>query len=93
MMFAHLIAGMPIPVPPVEEALAWLEANPDANRRSRRTVLGTPAEVRRGLDAVATEYGADELMLVNILPDHAARRRSYALLATEYGLAPAAEAA
>ena len=93
MMFAHLLAGRPIPVPPVDEALAWLEANPDANHRSRRTVLGTPAEVRRGLDQVAADYGADELMLVNILPDHAARRRSYALLAAEYGLAPAAEAA
>jgi len=93
MMFAHLIAGTPIPVPPVEEALAWLEANPHANRRSRRTVLGTPAEVRHGLDQVAADYGADELMLVNILPDHAARRRSYELLAAEYGLAPAREAA
>jgi len=93
MMFAHLIAGTPIPVPPVEEALVWLEANPQANRRSRRTVLGTPAEVRRGLDAVAAEYGADELMLVNILPDHPARRLSYELMAAEYGLAPAAAAA
>lgn len=93
MMFAHLIAGTPIPVPPVEEALAWLEANPHANRRSRRTSLGTPAEVRRRLDGVAADYGADELMLVNILPDHGARRRSYELVAAEYGLAPAAEAA
>ena len=93
MMFAHLVAGTPIPVPPVEEALAWLEANPAANRRQRRTVLGTPAEVRRGLDEVAADYGADELMLVNILPDHAARRRSYELLAAEYGLAPTAQAA
>lgn len=93
MMFAHLIAGTPIPVPPVEEALAWLAANPGADRRQRRTVLGTPAEVRRGLDEVALDYGADELMLVNILPDHAARRRSYELVAAEYGLAPAAEAA
>ena len=90
---AHLVAGTPIPVPPVEEALAWLEANPAANRRQRRTVLGTPAEVRRGLDEVAADYGADELMLVNILPDHAARRRSYELLAAEYGLAPTAQAA
>jgi len=93
MMFAHLVAGTPIPVPPVEEALAWLEANPHANRRHRRTVLGTPTQVRNGLDEVAAEYGADELMLVNILPDHAARRRSYELLAAEYGLAPQAAAA
>jgi luciferase family oxidoreductase group 1 len=93
MMFAHLIAGTPIPVPAVEEAIAWLEANPQPNRRSRRTVLGTPLRVRKGLDDVAAEYGADELMLVNILPDHAARRRSYELLAAEYRLAPAAAAA
>ena len=93
MMFAHLIAGNPIPVPPVAEALAWLDANPHANRRSRRTVLGTPAQVRAGLDEVAADYGADELMLVNILPDHDARRRSYELLAAEYGLAPTAAAA
>jgi len=93
MMFAHLIAGTPIPVPPVEDAIAWLAANPHANRRSRRNILGTPAEVHRGLDEVAADYGADELMLVNILPDHAARRRSYELLAAEYGLAPSAEAA
>jgi luciferase family oxidoreductase group 1 len=93
MMFAHLIAGNPIPVPPVAEALAWLEDNPHHNRRSRRTVLGTPALVRAGLDEVAADYGADELMLVNILPDHDARRRSYELLAAEYGLAPAKEAA
>jgi luciferase family oxidoreductase group 1 len=93
MMFAHLIQGTPIPVPPVEEALAWLEANPHVHRRGRRTVLGTPMQVRHGLDEVAVDYGADELMLVNILPDHAARRRSYELLAAEYGLAPTAEAA
>lgn len=93
MMFAYLVQGTPIPVPPVDEALVWLEANPHANRRHRRTVLGTPMQVRHGLDEVAADYGADELMLVNILPDHAARRRSYELLAAEYGLAPAAEAA
>jgi alkanesulfonate monooxygenase SsuD/methylene tetrahydromethanopterin reductase-like flavin-dependent oxidoreductase (luciferase family) len=53
-------------------------------------VVGTPAKVHRALDGVAEEYGADELMLVNILPDHAARRRSYELVAHQYGLAPTA---
>ena len=59
----------------------------------RILALGTPAEVRAGLDRVAADYGADELMLVNIMPDHAARRRSYALIAAEYGLAEQAAAA
>lgn len=90
MMFAHLISGNPIRVPPVEEALAWLEAHPPSDRRHRRTILGTPTQVRMHLDEVAAEYDADELMLVNILPDHEARRRSYALVAAQYGLASAA---
>lgn len=89
MMFAHLIAGTPITVPPVDEALAWLAAHPQSERHQRRSVVGTASEVRTSLDAVAKDYGADELMLVNIMPDHAARRRSYELVAAEYGLAPA----
>ena len=88
MMFAHLMRGRLIPVPSIEEAEAWLAANPQAlAMRRRRVVTGTPAEVRSQLDEVATLYGADELMLVNILPDHAARRHSYELVAAEYGLA------
>lgn len=94
MMFAHLMAGQLIPVPSCEEAETWLSANPTAGAgRRRRTVLGTPAEVKRGLDAVAAEYGADELLLVNILPEHGARRRSYELVAAEYGLGAALLAA
>ena len=93
MMFAHLVAGKPIAVPSIEDALAWLDTNPLASRRNRRTTLGTPAEVHAGLDTVAEEYRADEVMLVNILPDHAARRRSYELVAAEYGLAKQAVAA
>jgi luciferase family oxidoreductase group 1 len=93
MMFAHLFQGKLIPVPSVADALAWAAENPQGARRRRRTVLGTPAEVRRQLDGVAEEYQADELMLLNIMADHATRRRSYELVAAEYGLAPLAQAA
>ena len=92
MMFAHLIRGELIAVPSVATAEAWVAQHGDPGRR-RRTTLGTPAEVRAQLDDVAALYGADELMLVNILPDHAARVRSYALIAAEYGLAGLAQAA
>jgi luciferase family oxidoreductase group 1 len=88
MMFAHLVRGTLIAVPPVDDAVAWLVEHPEASAaRRRRLVLGDASEVRAELDRVAGLYGADELMLVNILPDHAARRRSYELIATEYGLA------
>ena len=42
---------------------------------------------------VAKAYQANELMLVNIMPDHAARRYSYELVAREYGLAGASASA
>ncbi len=92
MMFAHLIRGELIAVPSIETAAAWAAENGTPPRR-RRTTLGTPAEVHAGLDEVARLYGADELMLVNILPDHAARVRSYESIAAEYGLAGLAKAA
>jgi luciferase family oxidoreductase group 1 len=97
MMFAHLIRGELIAVPSVETAEAWA-ADKAPPSRNRRTILGTPAEVRAELDAVAAEFGAQEMMLVNIMHDHAARRRSYELIAREYGpeimgLATRAEAA
>jgi luciferase family oxidoreductase group 1 len=92
MMFAHLTRGALIAVPQVETALAWLAENPAPMRR-RRSVLGTPAEVHTQLDAIAADYGASELMLVNIMSDHAARVVSYALVAAEYGLAEQGRAA
>jgi luciferase family oxidoreductase group 1 len=80
MMFAHLVRGTLIPVPTVEEAEAWLAANPLPPAR-RRTLLGSGAEVAEEVRAVAELYGAQETMLVNILPEHEPRVRSYELVA------------
>lgn len=94
MLGALLMRNVLIPVPSVETAREWLEANPAAlTARRRRAILGTPEEVHAGVDAVAAEYGADEMMLVNIMSDHEARLESYRLFAREYGLAERAEAA
>jgi luciferase family oxidoreductase group 1 len=92
MMFAHLIRGELIPVPSVETAMAWAKDQPP-NTRARRQSLGTAADVRAALDGVAAEFDADEMMLVNIMPDHQARVNSYALIAHEYGLVSARQAA
>ena len=43
--------------------------------------VGAPETVRRGVDAFLARTGADELMVVCQMYDHAARRRSYALAA------------
>ncbi len=86
MMFSYLARGQLIPIPSVEKAAAWAEGRHPSSGRSRRTVIGTGADVRAELEQVAQIYGADELMLVNIMPDHAARKHSYALVAQAFGL-------
>lgn len=93
MMFHHLVRGELIPVPSVAKAQSWAAQRGDAPVRNRRTTLGSPSDVRAALDQVASDYGAEEMMLVNIMPNHAARRRSYELVAAEYGLASLAQAA
>jgi alkanesulfonate monooxygenase SsuD/methylene tetrahydromethanopterin reductase-like flavin-dependent oxidoreductase (luciferase family) len=92
MMFAAMMQGELIAVPSVADAERWAAINSVPERR-RRTVLGTAAEVQTKLDEVAALYGADELMLVNIMHDHSARMHSYGLIAREYGLAELATAA
>jgi alkanesulfonate monooxygenase SsuD/methylene tetrahydromethanopterin reductase-like flavin-dependent oxidoreductase (luciferase family) len=79
MAFSMLRQGRPIPVPPVDKALRYLEDRPPPS--GRRAVLGTPETVKPELEAIAKAYNADEVMVVTITHDHGARRRSYELIA------------
>jgi luciferase family oxidoreductase group 1 len=91
MAFAHFMTGNLIQVPPVDEALAFLAANADLLDtivKRRRAILGSPSSVRTQLEALAAEYGASEVMVVTITHEHAARRRSYELLAEAFDLQP-----
>ena len=93
MSFAMLRQGRPIPVPPPERALRFLAQHGDPGS-GRRRIVGAPDTVRAGIEQVAAEYGADEVIGVTITHDHGARRRSYELIADAFGLAaPAARAA
>jgi len=47
--------------------------------------LGTKDTVRAGLEQIALEYGAEELMIVTITYSHDARKRSYELIAEAFG--------
>jgi luciferase family oxidoreductase group 1 len=81
--------GQLIPVPPPEKALRYLESEGERTTGSipgRRGIIGAPETVRAGLERLAEEYAADELMVVTITHDHAARRRSYELIAEAFGL-------
>jgi luciferase family oxidoreductase group 1 len=88
MAMSLLRRGTLIPVPPVETALRFLSQQGEpAGSPGRRLILGSPPAVRAGLEAVAREYGAEEVMIVTITHEHAARRRSYELIAEEFELA------
>ena len=78
MAFALMRQGRLIAVPTVERALRFLAENPPPV--GRRWIVGSPERVRAGLEDVAAEYGADEVMVVTITHDHRARRRSYELI-------------
>jgi alkanesulfonate monooxygenase SsuD/methylene tetrahydromethanopterin reductase-like flavin-dependent oxidoreductase (luciferase family) len=45
------------------------------------TAVGSPASVRRQLDAIVDRTQADELIVAGAIHDHLARLRSYELLA------------
>ena len=87
MAITLLRRGQLIAVPPVEKALAFFEQPGESpTAAGRRLVVGTPETVRAGLEQVAAEYGADEVLVVTITHDHEARKHSYELLAGAFGL-------
>jgi luciferase family oxidoreductase group 1 len=90
MAFTLLRRGQLIKVPPIDQALDFLSRGGalggPGSPNGRRLVVGSPETVRAGLEAVAAEYGAGEVMVVTITYDHEARRRSYELLAGAFGL-------
>jgi luciferase family oxidoreductase group 1 len=55
----------------------------------KRLFVGSKETVRALLEQMIAGSRADELMVTTMLYDHAARRRSYELLAEAFGLAPA----
>ena len=80
------------PAPTLEEAAAWPftdeELDAMKSRRSRQ-IIGTPDEVKAGLEDLATQSEADEVVLLTITPTFEDRLRSYELIAKAFGVAPA----
>jgi luciferase family oxidoreductase group 1 len=93
MTLTLLRRGQLIPVPPPEEAIAFLEREGkpvSGSLPGRRGIIGSPDKVRAGIEKLAADYGADEVIVVTITHDHGARRRSYELIAEAMDLeAPA----
>jgi luciferase family oxidoreductase group 1 len=81
--------GKLIPVPPIDKALRFLAdrgPSPDTVARPRRAIIGAPAAVKTEIEELVRLYGAEEVMIVTITYTHAARRRSYELIAEAFGL-------
>jgi alkanesulfonate monooxygenase SsuD/methylene tetrahydromethanopterin reductase-like flavin-dependent oxidoreductase (luciferase family) len=89
MAITLLRRGQLIAVPTVERAQEFFREAGRVESSGRRVVVGTPEKVKAGLEQVALEYGAEEVLVVTIVHDHAARRRSYELIADAFGLAVA----
>jgi luciferase family oxidoreductase group 1 len=86
MTFTLLRQGRLIPVPPPETAERFLASEGDGLAGRRRTIVGSPDLVKSGIEQAVAEYGADEAIVVTITYDHAARRRSYELIAEAFSL-------
>jgi luciferase family oxidoreductase group 1 len=81
--------GRMIQLPSSENALAFLREQNiplGAKANNRRFIAGSPENVAAEIRAAVAEYGADEVMIVTNTHDHAARRRSYELLAEAFQL-------
>ena len=91
LMRVRMEQGRRGPVPSVEEALAYPYSPPERARLGAvlaQSAIGSPETVRQRLTALARAHGVDELVVVTICHDPAARRRSYELLAEAFALAP-----
>lgn len=78
------------PVPSPEEAMRELGTaarhTSDEHGEWPRYFIGTPEKVQSGMEQMASALGVDEMVCVTIVHDHAARLRSYDLLAEQFAL-------
>jgi luciferase family oxidoreductase group 1 len=87
--WVRLRTGHPAPLPSPEEALAYHYSpiEEEIARYARRIrIAGAPIKVRKQIEALAAETLADEVMITSMIYDHAARMRSYELVADVFDL-------
>jgi luciferase family oxidoreductase group 1 len=89
--FAAVHRGDPGPYPPPVDDIEDHWSAPERQMVSHmlaRSVVGSPETVRAGLERFVAETGVDEVMVVTVTHDHAARVRSYEILAEVAQAAP-----
>jgi luciferase family oxidoreductase group 1 len=88
--FTNLLRGTPGQLPPPIDDIDsfWSpEEKSQVEGMLARSFVGTASDVAAGLEAFVAETGADEVMAASAIYDHAARLRSYELLAQGLGIA------
>ncbi len=86
--FVSLRTGMPGPLPPPVDDMDSRLAAPEKhmlNQALSCAVIGGPATVKAGLEAFVRRTGADEVMVTASIFDHAARLRSFEIVAAAHG--------
>jgi luciferase family oxidoreductase group 1 len=85
--FTNLFRGTPSRLPPpiddIEDYWTPIE-KVQASSMLSRSYAGSPDTVRRGLDDFTAETGVNEIIIASAIYDHAARLRSYELVAEMY---------
>lgn len=84
MSFANIFRGARgLSKPPIDDIETYWSPmeKAQAMHMLARSIIGSPATVRQGMDALVAETGADELMIVSDVYDHAMRLRSFELIA------------
>lgn len=81
---------LPLASPAEAAAYAYSPIDRDRIRGNReRLFVGAPATVLARLTPLIAATQADEIMITSMIYDHAARRRSYELMAAAFGVKPA----
>ncbi len=82
--FVALQRGRPVQLQPPVERMDGLWSpleRASVEHTLRQAIVGDPDTVQRGIEALVARTGADELMITSHVYDHAARLRSYEILA------------
>jgi luciferase family oxidoreductase group 1 len=88
MSFANIFRGARgLSQPPIDDIESYWSPmeKAQAQRMLARSIIGSPATVRTGMDALVAETGADELIVVSDVYEHPARLRSFELIAEAAG--------
>ncbi|MEP6692910.1 MAG: LLM class flavin-dependent oxidoreductase, partial [Gemmatimonadaceae bacterium] len=82
--FVALQRGRPVQLQPPVESMDGLWSpleRASVEHTLRQAIVGGPDTVQRGIEELVARTGADELMITSHVFDHAARLRSYEIVA------------